>query len=75
MGSPKPHIVEMVQGIPETVSGHQLLEKEYFSRKLDSGLKQLDQGHGIEHAKVRSQLLRAFAKPSNPHCKVFTHKL
>lgn len=75
MGKLKRRMLQMILGIPETAPFRQIKEQEYFSRKMDSGLKQLDQGHGIEHAKVRSQLLRAFAKPSNLHCDVLTHKL
>ena len=48
----------MIQRLPEEVSIEDILEALHFRLRVDEGLRQLDEGNGIEHAEVQARVAR-----------------
>lgn len=54
----KQQVIEMIQRLPEDVSIDDIFEELHFRMKVDEGLRQLDEGKGIEHSEVVARLAR-----------------
>ena len=52
----KQQVIDMIQRLPEDASLDDILEELYFRLKVDAGLRELDEGKGIEHAEVEARL-------------------
>lgn len=57
MNSVKQAARELIDQLPDSVSWNELMYELYVKQKIESGLKELDDGRGISHEDVRRQLL------------------
>ena len=53
MPSVKKQVLEMLRKMPDDVDLTDIMAELYFRQKVDAGLKELDEGKGIPHAKVK----------------------
>ena len=54
--STKEAVIDMIQKLPDNVTVPDIMAELYFRQKVDEGLRQLDEGHGVPHAKAKKQL-------------------
>ena len=52
----KKEVINMIKGMPEEVSTTDIMAKLYFHQKINSGLKELDEGKGISHEEVKERM-------------------
>ena len=52
----KKAVIEMIQSMPKDISIEDIMAELYFRYQVDEGLKQLDEGQGISHAKVEERM-------------------
>jgi len=52
----KEAILEMIRKLPDNVTVEEVMAELYFRRKVDQGLRELDEGKGIPHAQARTRL-------------------
>lgn len=52
----KTAVIELIQKLPDETTLVDIMAELYFRYKVDEGLRQLDAGMGIEHAKVKEML-------------------
>jgi len=52
----KEEVIKMIQQMPENISVADIMAELYFRQKVDSGLKELDEGKGISHEQVKENL-------------------
>jgi predicted transcriptional regulator len=57
----KEAVLEMIRKLPEDVTLEDILAELYFRRKVDRGLRELDEGKRIAHEQVRERLRRWLA--------------
>ncbi len=57
MHSAKQAARELIEQLPESVSWNDLMYELYVKQKIEEGLKELDEGHGIPHEDVKRRLL------------------
>ena len=50
--------LELIQRLPDQVSFEDIVEELCFRRHVDEGLRQLDDGEGIEHEEAKRRLNR-----------------
>ncbi len=48
---------ELIEQLPESVSWNDLMYELYVKQKIEEGLQQLDEGHGISHEQAKRRLL------------------
>lgn len=56
MPSVKNDVISMIQEMPEDVEVEDIMAELYFKQKVDTGLKELDEGKGIPHSEVKGRL-------------------
>ena len=56
MSNVKTEVITMIQGMPEETDITDIMAELYFKQKVDRGLKELDEGKGIPHKKVKGRL-------------------
>ena len=56
MSKTKEEIIRLIEQMPEEVSVADIMAELYFCHKVDSGLKELDEGKGIPHEQVKERL-------------------
>lgn len=56
MSKIKEEVIKMIQQMPENISVADIMAELYFRQKVDSGLKELDEGKGISHEQVKENL-------------------
>jgi predicted transcriptional regulator len=52
----KQNVIEMIERLPDDSSVEDIMAELYFRQKVDEGLRQLDEGEGIEHEEARRRL-------------------
>ncbi|MBI5216933.1 MAG: hypothetical protein HY960_14360 [Ignavibacteriae bacterium] len=48
----KEQVIEMIKKLPDDVTVDDIMGELYFKMQVDSGLKELDDGKGIQHEEV-----------------------
>jgi predicted transcriptional regulator len=56
MSTIKEEVIETIKQMPEDVSLNDIMAELYFRQKVDQGLKELDEGKGITHEKVKRNI-------------------
>jgi hypothetical protein len=54
----KEAIIELIQRLPDDVSLDDVMHELYVRRSIEEGIRQLDQGQGIPHEKVKERLAK-----------------
>jgi len=54
----KEEVIKMIEQMPEEASVADIMAELYFCQKVDSGLKELDEGKGIPHEQVVKERLK-----------------
>ena len=49
-------VIEMIRRLPDDATVTDIMAELYFRQKVDQGLKQLDEGEGLEHAEAKKRL-------------------
>jgi predicted transcriptional regulator len=62
MAKEKDQVIEMIRSLPDDSTVDDIMEELYFRMQVDRGLKELDEGKGIEHQDVRKRLSRWLEK-------------
>ncbi len=52
----KQQVIKVIESLPEEATMEDVMEELYFKLQVDTGLKELDEGKGISHEKVRKQM-------------------
>lgn len=58
MSKVKQEVIKMIRMMPEDISVADIMAELYFRQKVDSGLRQLDEGKGLPHEQVKERLGR-----------------
>lgn len=53
MRATKEKVIQMIQQMPDEVTVDDIFSELYFKLQIDSGLRELDDGKGIPHQKVK----------------------
>ncbi|MEW6061356.1 MAG: hypothetical protein AB1600_05375 [Bacteroidota bacterium] len=56
MSETKAKAIELIKSLPEQTTIDDIISELYFKLQVDAGLKELDEGKGIEHFKVEQRL-------------------
>jgi hypothetical protein len=56
-GSVKEAVIELIQRLPADVSVADIMAALDFHRKIDEGLRQLDDGQGVPHTEAKDRFL------------------
>ncbi len=56
MSKVKQEVIKMIRSMPEDASVADIMAELYFRQKVDSGLRQLDEGKGLTHDQVKKRL-------------------
>ena len=56
MGAIKEKVIQMIQQLPDNVTVDDIFSEIYFKLQVDSGLRELDEGKGIPHQKVKERM-------------------
>lgn len=56
MGDIKEKVIQIIQQLPDGVTVDDILSEIYFKLQVDSGLRELDEGKGIPHQKVKERM-------------------
>lgn len=62
MSGIKQQIIKLVSSMPDDVTLDEVMAELYFKKKIDTGLKELDQGKGIPHKQVEKRMSKWLAK-------------
>ena len=62
MAGIKQEVIQLVQSLPETATLDDIMAELYFKMQVDAGLKELDEGVGIEHKNVEKRLGKWLAR-------------
>jgi len=60
MDTVKDAVIQMIHGLPNTVSVDDIMAELYFRQKVDAGLQALDENQGIEHQEVKNIVKKWF---------------
>ncbi|MCK4504015.1 MAG: hypothetical protein KAW14_00240 [Candidatus Aegiribacteria sp.] len=52
----KEKVIKMIQQLPDDVTVDDIFSELYFKLQVDSGLRELDEGKGIPHQKVKERM-------------------
>ena len=52
----KDQVLQLVTALPNDVTVDDIIEELYFKIQVDEGLKELDEGKGIPHDKVKDRM-------------------
>jgi DNA gyrase/topoisomerase IV subunit B len=53
--STKQEIIEMIKSMPDNATVDDVMEKLYVRAKIESAIKQIDEGKGIPHDQVKEK--------------------
>jgi hypothetical protein len=56
MGDIKEKVIQIIQQLPDGVTVDDIFSEIYFKLQVDSGLRELDEGKGIPHQKVKERM-------------------
>ena len=56
MSTIKDEVIELIKQMPDDVSIIDIMAELYFCQKVNQGLKELDEGSGISHEKVKGKI-------------------
>jgi hypothetical protein len=56
MSGIKQQIIKLVSSMPDDVTLDEVMAELYFKKKIDAGLKELDENNGIPHKQVEKQM-------------------
>ncbi len=56
MSTTKEEVIKIIERMPEEASISDIMAELCFCLKVDSGIRELDEGRGIPHAEVREQM-------------------
>ena len=56
MRATKEKVIQMIQQLPDEVTVDDIFSELYFKLQVDSGIKELDEGKGILHQKVKGNM-------------------
>lgn len=56
MGDIKEKVIQIIQRLPDGVTVDDIFSEIYFKLQVDSGLRELDEGKGIPHQKVKERM-------------------
>ena len=56
MGAIKEKVIQMIQKLPDDVTVDDIFSEIYFKLQVDSGLRELDEGKGVPHQKVKERM-------------------
>ncbi len=56
MSEIKDTVIEIIKQLPENVTVDEIMEELYFKLQVDAGLRELDEGHGIDHKDVKKEI-------------------
>jgi len=56
MGATKERVIQIIQQLPDNVTIDDIFSELYFKLQVDSGLRELDEGKGISHQKVKERM-------------------
>lgn len=56
MNTAKQSAIKAIQGLPENSSYEDIMEKLFFMEKVESGLKELEEGKTVSHEDVKKRL-------------------
>lgn len=62
MAGIKQQMIRFIERMPDDVTWDDVMAELYFKLKVDSGLKELDDGKGIPHAEVKERLSKWLEK-------------
>jgi hypothetical protein len=62
MGDIKEKVIQIIQQLPDGVTVDDIFSEIYFKLQVDSGLRELDEGKGIPHQKVKERLSKWISK-------------
>ncbi len=49
-------VIDMIRRLPDDATVADIMAELYFRQKVDMGLKQLEDGEGLEHAEAKKRL-------------------
>jgi len=52
----KEKVMQMIQQLPDDITVDDIFSELYFKLQVDSGLRELDEGKGIPHQKVKERM-------------------
>jgi hypothetical protein len=52
----KDAVIEMIRRLPDEATTADIMAELYFRQKVDQGLRQLDDGQGVEHDEAKRRL-------------------
>ena len=52
----KDQVISIVNSLPDDVTVDDIIAELYFKIQVDAGLKELDEGKGIPHSKVKDRM-------------------
>ena len=58
MASTKEEVIGMIRALPDDATLDDIMAELYFKAKVDTGLKELDEGQGIPHEQVEKRLAK-----------------
>ncbi len=56
METTKDLVIEMIRRMPDDTTVPDIMAELYFRQKVDEGLRQLDEGQGIDHEDAKKRL-------------------
>lgn len=56
MASLKADVIAMIEQMPDDISVSDIMAELYFKKKVDAGLKALDEGKSIPHEQVKERM-------------------
>ncbi|MFH1008846.1 MAG: hypothetical protein V1800_15330 [Candidatus Latescibacterota bacterium] len=56
MPATKEKVIQMIQQLPDDITVDDVFSELYFKLQVDSGLRELDEGKGIPHQKVKERM-------------------
>ena len=56
MRATKEKVIQMIQRLSDDVTVDDIFSELYFKLQVDSGLRELDEGKGIPHKKVKERM-------------------
>ncbi|MEW6359545.1 MAG: hypothetical protein AB1696_24620 [Planctomycetota bacterium] len=62
MAGIKEQVIQMIQSLPDEVTLDEIMAELYFKLQVDAGLRELDEGKGISHERVRERMDRWLRK-------------
>ncbi|MBI3794051.1 MAG: hypothetical protein HY280_04905 [Nitrospinae bacterium] len=56
MNGVKEQVIQMIQSLPEGVTLDDIIAELYFKLQVDAGIKELDDGKGVDHKEVEKRI-------------------